>query len=82
MPKYDWDTFLRNVHVIWTGFTCFPSKDLRGARRKPGPDNLEAVTSPATRTASVQCLDLLNSVAHGNACRVKSVHSSRRWTYW
>ena len=37
--------FLENMHVIWTAFTAASVDALAaGMKRKPGPDNLEAVT--------------------------------------
>jgi amidase len=68
-PKYDWDTFLRNVHVIWTGFTVLSVEGVCAALgRKPSPDNLEAVTLACYEDGKrYSALDLLNSMAHGNA---------------
>ena len=67
-PRYDWDTFLENVHVIWTGFTVLSVEGVCAATgRKPGPDNLEAVTLACYEDGKrFSALDLLNSMAHGN----------------
>jgi amidase len=44
-PRFDWDAFLANVHVLWTAFTVLSvDGPARALGRKPGPDNLEAVT--------------------------------------
>ena len=67
-PRYDWDIFLKNVHVIWTGFTVLSVEGVCAALgRKPGPDNLEAVTLACYEDGKrFSTLDLLNSMAHGN----------------
>jgi amidase len=67
-PHYDWETFLQQVHVIWTAYTASAvdaiAKDLG---RKPGPDNLEAVTLACYEDGKrYTAVDLLNSMAHGN----------------
>jgi amidase len=67
-PRYDWDAFLENVHVIWTAFTV-TSIDAAAAalQRKPGPDNLEAVTLACYEDGKrYSAADLLNAMAHGN----------------
>jgi len=44
-PPLDWEPFLANVHVLWTGFTAlFVDALAEGLGRRPGLDNLEAVT--------------------------------------
>ena len=67
-PQYDWDTFLRNVHVIWTAFTAIFVETLAtGLGRKPGPDNLEAVTLACYEEGKRwRAVDLLNAMAYGN----------------
>jgi amidase len=67
-PRYDWDTFLKNVHVIWTGFTVLSVEGICAATgRKPGPDNLEAVTLACYEDGKrFSALDLLNSLAYAN----------------
>jgi amidase len=67
-PRYDWDAFLENVHVIWTAFTV-TSIDAAAAalQRKPGPDNLEAVTLACYEDGKrYSAADLVNAMAHGN----------------
>ena len=67
-PRYDWDAFLESVHPIWTAFTAL-SVDFaaRATGRKPGPDNLEAVTLACYEDGKrVSALDLLIAQAHGN----------------
>jgi amidase len=52
-PRFDWETYLRLTHIIWTAFTVSFADALSGATgRKPGPDTLEAARSPAMKTAS------------------------------
>ena len=67
-PRFDWDAFLRNVHVIWTGFTAISVEAVAAALgRKPGPENLEAVTLACYEEGKrFSAVDLLNSMAHGN----------------
>jgi amidase len=67
-PRYDWDAFLENVHVIWTAFTVSSIDGAAAAlQRKPGPDNLEAVTLACYEDGkSYSAADLVNAMAHGN----------------
>ncbi len=67
-PRYDWDAFLENIHVIWTTFTAFAVDDVaRSLNRKPGPDNLEAVTLACYEDGKrYNAVDLLNATAYGN----------------
>jgi amidase len=67
-PLYDWELFLENVHVIWTAFTAASVNALATAfNRKPGPDNLEAVTLACYEDGKrFSAVDLLNAMAHGN----------------
>jgi amidase len=67
-PRYDWDAFLQNVHVIWGAFGV-ASIDFASAvtGRKPGPDNLEAVTLASYEDGKrYSAMDLLNAMAHCN----------------
>lgn len=67
-PRYDWNAFLENVHVIWTAFTA-TSVDFAAAAsgRKPGPDNLEAATLACYEDGKrYSAADLVNAMAHGN----------------
>jgi amidase len=68
-PHYDWETFLQNIHVIWTSFTTSSVNAIAaGMNRKPGPDNLEAVTLACYEDGKrYTAVDLLNAMAHGNA---------------
>jgi amidase len=71
-PRFDWDEFLERVHVIWTVFNVLSADTVAQAMgRKPGPDNLEAVTWACYEDGKrYSALDLLNSMAHGNTiCR-------------
>lgn len=67
-PRFEWDAFLENVHVIWTGFTALSVDTVAAALgRKPGPDNLEAVTLACYEEGKrYTAVDLLNAMAHGN----------------
>jgi amidase len=67
-PRYDWDAFLENVHVIWTAYTTSAVDGLsKAVGRKPGPDNLEAVTLACYEDGKrYTAADLLNAMAHGN----------------
>jgi amidase len=67
-PTYDWDAFLDNVHVIWTAFTAMSVDALSAAfNRKPGPDNLEAVTLACYEDGKrFTAVDLLKAMDHGN----------------
>jgi len=56
------------VHVIWTAFTTSSVDSLAAALgRKPGPDNLEAVTLACYEDGKrFTAADLINAMAHGN----------------
>ena len=67
-PRYDWDSFLENVNVIWGAFGV-ASIDFAAAMtgRKPGPDNLEAVTLASYEDGKrYSAIDLLNAMTHCN----------------
>ena len=66
-PRYDWEAFLENIHVIWTTFTAFAVDDVaRSLNRKPGPANLEAVTLACYEDGKrYTAVNLLNAMAHG-----------------
>jgi amidase len=68
-PHYDWEAFLDNIHVIWTSFTTSSVNAIAaGMNRKPGPDNLEAVTLACYEDGKrYTAVDLLNAMAHGNS---------------
>ena len=63
-PRYDWETFLQQVHVIWTTYTAFAVDAIaKGLGRKPGLDNLEAVTLACYEDGKrYTAVDLLNSM--------------------
>ena len=67
-PTYDWELFLENIHVIWTAFTTASVNAIAtGLKRKPGPDNLEAVTLACYEDGKrYTAVDLLSAMAHGN----------------
>jgi amidase len=67
-PHYDWEDFLKNVHVIWTAYTASAVEDLAKAfGRKPSLDNLEAVTLACYEDGKrYSAVDLFNAMAHGN----------------
>jgi amidase len=67
-PHYNWEEFLQNVHVIWTAFTT-AMVDEAGAvlGRKPGPDNLEAVTLACYEDGKrYSAADLVKAMAYNN----------------
>jgi amidase len=67
-PRYDWDAFLENVNVIWGAFGV-ASIDFAAAMtgRKPGPENLEAVTLASYEDGKrYSAIDLLNAMTHCN----------------
>jgi amidase len=67
-PKYSWDAFLNNVHVIWAAFTAL-SVDVaaKSLNRQPGPDNLEAVTFACYEDGKrITALELLYAEGYGN----------------
>jgi amidase len=67
-PRFDWDAFLENVHVIWAAFGV-ASIDFAAAMtgRKPGPDTLEAVTLTSYEDGKrYSAIDLLNATTHCN----------------
>jgi amidase len=67
-PRYDWDDFLHSVHVIWTAYTTAAVDGLAEALgRKPGPDNLEAVTLACYEDGNRHtAADLFKAIGHGN----------------
>ncbi len=67
-PPFDWNAFLENVHVLWTGYTASIVDALAaGMGRKPGLDTLEAVTLACYEEGKrFSAADLLNAMAHGN----------------
>lgn len=67
-PRYDWDAFLENIHVIWTTFNAAMIEWAAAVLgRKPGPDNLEAVTLACYEDGKRRtALDLINAMGYGN----------------
>ncbi len=67
-PTYDWEAFLANVHLIWAAFTALSvDSAAKSLGRKPGPDNLEAVTLACYEDGRlISALDLLYSLSYGN----------------
>ena len=67
-PKYDWDDFLNNVHLIWSAFTALSiDSAAKALGRKPSLDNLEAVTLACYEDGKrISALELLYAEAHGN----------------
>ena len=44
-PEYDWEEFLKEIHVIWVAYNAMAVEDLATEMgRSPSPDTLEAVT--------------------------------------
>ncbi len=67
-PRYDWETFLQQAHVIWTSYTTYSVDALaKNLGRTPGLDTLEAVTlacyEDGKRSTAV---DLLKAMDYGN----------------
>jgi amidase len=67
-PRFDWEAFLANVHVIWTAFTVEFADALAAATgRRPGPDTLEAVTLACYEDGKrYGATDLVRAMSHGN----------------
>lgn len=67
-PKYDWEEFLARVHVIWTTFNAASMDGIAAAmKRKPGPDNVEAVTWACYEDGKQRsAVELINAMDHGN----------------
>jgi amidase len=67
-PRYDWDEFLANVHIIWTAFTALSADGVAAAlKRKPSADNLEAVTFACYEDGKRRsALELLSSMSYNN----------------
>ncbi|MEA2626114.1 MAG: amidase, partial [Candidatus Binatota bacterium] len=67
-PRYDWEAFLENVHVIWVVFNAFFVETLaKTLGRKPGPDTLEAVTRACWEDGKrFTAVDLVNAIDHQN----------------
>jgi amidase len=68
MPSFDWETYLKLTHIIWTAFTVSFADTLSAATgRKPGPDTLEAVTLACYEDGKrYSAMDLINAMAYGN----------------
>ncbi len=67
-PRFDWELFLKNVHPIWVAFNAL-SVDVaaQATGRKPGPDNLEAVTLACVEEGrGISATELLIAMAHQN----------------
>jgi amidase len=67
-PRFDWETYLRLTHIIWTAFTVSFADALSATTgRKPGPDTLEAVTLACYEDGKrYSAMDLINAMAYGN----------------
>jgi len=67
-PRYEWEAFLQNIHIIWTSFTTSSVNAVAAALgRTPGPDNLEAVTLACYEDGKrYTAVELLNAMAYGN----------------
>ncbi len=67
-PRFDWDLFLKNVHPIWVTSNAL-SVDFaaKATGRKPGPNNLEAVTLACVEEArNISATDLLLAMGYQN----------------
>ncbi len=67
-PRYDWEAFLDHIHVIWAAFgVAIIDAVCAATGRKPGPDNLEAVTLTSYEDGKrYSAIDLVNAMAHCN----------------
>ncbi|MGI4942612.1 MAG: amidase [Janthinobacterium lividum] len=68
-PRFDWDDFLENVHVIWTVFTArFADRLAAATGRKPGADTLEAASLACYEAGRrYSAVDLVSAMDHGGA---------------
>jgi amidase len=66
-PRFDWEAFLENVHVIWTVCTAaFADVLAQATGRKVSPDTLEAATLACYEDGKrYTALDLINAMNHG-----------------
>jgi amidase len=66
-PRFEWEAFLENVHVIWTVCTAaFADALAQATGRKVGPDTLEAATLACYEDGKrYTALDLINAMNHG-----------------
>jgi amidase len=66
-PRFDWDAFLEQIHVIWT--TCgaaFADFQAHATGRKIGPDTLEAASLACYEDGKrYSALDLIHAMDHG-----------------
>ena len=67
-PRLDWESFLENIHVIWTVFTVSFADSLATATgRRPGPDTLEAATLACYEDGKrYSAMDLVRAMDHGS----------------
>ena len=67
-PPLDWEMFLKNIHPIWIAFNALSvDAAAQATGRRPGPDNLEAVTLACVEEArTISATDLLVAMAHQN----------------
>lgn len=67
-PRYDWETYIRSLHIIFCVNTAAVIESIGTAmNRKPGPDNLEVATLASYEHGRrYTAVDLLNALAHGN----------------
>ena len=66
-PEYDWEEFLKEIHVIWTAYNAMAVEDLAAEMgRSPSPDTLEAVTLACWEDGKkYSAVDLLKSLDYG-----------------
>lgn len=67
-PRYDWESYVENLHVIWSSCLALAVDQVALALgRKPGPDNLEVGTLGCYEDGKRNtALDLLRAMEHGN----------------
>jgi amidase len=67
-PRFDWEEFLGQIHIIWTSSTNFMVDLLSMVMgRQPGPDTLEAVTLACYEDGKrYSAAQLIRAIEYGN----------------
>jgi amidase len=66
-PRFEWDAFLDQIHVIWTtGAAALADFQAQATGRRVGPDTLEAVSLACYEDGKrYSALDLIHAMDHG-----------------
>jgi amidase len=66
-PRFEWETFLEQIHVIWTtGAAALADFQAQATGRKVGPDTLEAASLACYEDGKrYSALDLIRAMDHG-----------------